>query len=393
MNLKTGSILFEKRADNIIIPASTTKVATILYALHRLKESELEKKVVADPAILKKVSRHYKFSHLNELPPYILQTDGTTFHILPYEELSLRSLLYGLLLSSGNDAANVIAHYIGGGSVEKFVEGMNEYVRSIGCSHTHFKNPHGLHVPGQVSTSREMALIAKEALKYPLVREIVKTSEYLRPSTNLQNAMTMRQGNRLVTEGKLHLDEAFGMKTGYTSDGGYCLLACAFDGKRALVASLYNSQEQNDRYHDAIEMFTKAFEEKPESRRLFNSEDVFVISLSEKCKVKVRLERPVEWEEFASEKPKLTTQLSPFVTDAMVIKKGEHIANLLLFANDTYSESFPLYATEEMRPPLLKLYKKQLVWFSLALLMVLSWMVATARKASRRQPGVTRRDA
>jgi D-alanyl-D-alanine carboxypeptidase (penicillin-binding protein 5/6) len=267
MNVSNGAILFEKKMHDKIHPASTTKIATALFVLSLT--NDLEQMVVATKQSLRSVSRKYKDENLDRLPPYILQTDGTSFKIMEGEQLSLRSLLYGLLLSSGNDAANVIAAHFGEGDIGVFMEKMNLFLSSIGCKNSFFCNPHGLHHKDQISTAYDMAIIAKEAIKNPIIAQIVRSKEFLRPKTNKQQERIITQANRLVIPGKLQFDEAIGMKTGYTQNAGYCLLAAATDGKRDLVAALFNAKEDSIRYRDAISLFSLAFEEEKTSRLLF----------------------------------------------------------------------------------------------------------------------------
>ena len=351
MNIDTRSTLYEKRGDVKIFPASTTKMATILYAMHRLSEEQLDEKVIAPAEILKKVSRKFKDSHIEELPPYILQSDGTTFGIVAGEMMTMRDLLYGLLIASGNDAANVIAYHLGDGSIEKFMEEMNHYLYSIGCHNSHFVNPHGLHHPDQYSTPYEMALIGVESLKYPLVKQIIQTQSYDRPKTNKQKGRTLTQPNKLIKKGRLHFDEAFGMKTGYTADGGYCLLASASDGKRGLVAALYDAKEDNFRYRDAIEMFTRAFEEKAIERKLFNRGGVpFVEKLDEKHTLKMVPHEDVLVHYFPSESPHIATRLI-LEKSVAPINKGERVAHMEVSLNQNIVKRVPLFATKEIAPP------------------------------------------
>ena len=274
MNASNGAVLFERGSHEKIHPASTTKIATALFVLQLT--SDLDQMIRAPKEVLKSVSRKYKDEHIDSLPPYILQKDGTSFGILEGEELSIKSLLYGLLLSSGNDAANVLAYHFGKGDITAFMKDMNKYLSSIGCKETNFCNPHGLHHKLQVSSPYDMALIGRFAIKNRILADIVKAEHYLRPKTNKQEERIIKQPNRLVVPGKLHFEEAIGMKTGYTQNAGYCLVAAASDGKRDLVAALFHAKEDPIRYRDAISLFSAAFEEEPASRKLFEKGSEFV---------------------------------------------------------------------------------------------------------------------
>ncbi len=120
------------------------------------------------------------------------------------EVMSLRHLLYGAMLVSANDAANVIAKYVGG-SVSEFMDELNGYLHSLGAEDTHFMNPHGLFHPEHQTTASDMALIASEAMRDPMFRKIVSTVHHTRPKTNKQEPTTMLQSNKLLKKGKILL--------------------------------------------------------------------------------------------------------------------------------------------------------------------------------------------
>jgi len=113
INAKTGAILYEKNAHSRAYPASLTKIATCLYALKK-NNKELDELVTCPNHCLRKMNKSVKIAHNYKDPAYILEPDGTHFWIKRGEELPFRDLLYGMMLASGNDAANFIAHYIGG---------------------------------------------------------------------------------------------------------------------------------------------------------------------------------------------------------------------------------------------------------------------------------------
>lgn len=363
INADNGCTIVEKNHLKRIYPASTTKIVTALFALHQLRDSHLDIQVECPKECLQKVTREYKLKNLNVLPPYILQTDGTTFHLVAGEKISYKSLLYGLLVSSGNDAANVLAYHLGKGSIEQFMHELNQYVKSLGCAHSHFCNPHGLHHPNHYSTSYDMALIAMKALEIPLIRQIVSATYYDVPATNKQAARKIHQANKLLLQGKLYFEEAVGMKTGYTSDGGYCLLAAASNGQRNLIAAIYDSKERNIRYRDAIEMFTQAFEEKPITRTLFNAEDPpFKYALKKGKVLKAKIEDPIEITYYRSESPFITTQLE-FTRVALPILKGDLVGELHIDLAGQRIKSAHLYAAHTLRKPF---YRSMVFWLSLS---------------------------
>ncbi|EKE08412.1 MAG: hypothetical protein ACD_17C00181G0006, partial [uncultured bacterium] len=147
MNADTGALLFEKHAHVPSYPASITKIGTTLYILDQ--EVQLDQVCVVSTESLKRRPS----TDWEKYPPYWLDKDGTTMGLKIGEALTVEALLHGLLMVSGNDAANVLAENIGSGSVPQFIERVNEYLRKIGCKNTQFSNPHGLTHPDHWTTA------------------------------------------------------------------------------------------------------------------------------------------------------------------------------------------------------------------------------------------------
>jgi D-alanyl-D-alanine carboxypeptidase (penicillin-binding protein 5/6) len=259
-NPHNGAILYEKKAYEPQFPASTTKVATALYALHKGSD-RLEKLITADRESLASVTPEAKKRANYVLPSYWLETDGTHIGLKKDEQMRFKDLLAGLLIASGNDASNVIAKEIGG-SIPDFIAGLNAYLKDCGCRQTQFYNPHGLHHPKHVTTAYDMALITSKALQFKEFAEIVKSEIYSRPKTNMQQAVALKQTNLLVRKGKpQYYSKAIGVKTGYTSIARHNLVAAARDGKRTLIAVLFKSDSRVSNFTDAKKLFETAFNE------------------------------------------------------------------------------------------------------------------------------------
>lgn len=197
MDWETGQILYEKNALQKRPPASTTKVLTAILALERARLDDLV-------TISSRAAR----------------VPGSSMHVRAGETYTLRELLYGLLLHSGNDAAVAIAEHVAG-SVEAFAQLMNEKARAIGARSSHFLNPHGLHQPGHYSTAYDLALITRYALENPVFAEVVRqrSAEVLVG----EEVRSLRNTNRLLWM----YEGADGVKTGTTSAAGACLIASA----------------------------------------------------------------------------------------------------------------------------------------------------------------------
>lgn len=213
MDAASSRVLFEKNAYSKRAIASTTKIMTAVVALENgnLKDTVTVSKRAA-------------------------AIRGSTIKLRYNEKLSLRELMYGLLLKSGNDAAIAIAEHIGG-SVEKFVDMMNEKAKDLNLKNTNFKTPHGLDADGHYSTAYELALIARYALKNPLFSQIVRTTSASITDRSLNNTnemLSMYPG-------------ADGVKTGYTGKAGRCLVTSATRGSWRVISVVLNCASKTKR--------------------------------------------------------------------------------------------------------------------------------------------------
>lgn len=206
INQDTGDVLFQKNADMRMNPASTTKIMTILLAL----EYGDINRVVTIP------------KEAAEVP-----LDSSMVPITVGEEMTFLDLLYGFMLKSGNDAGNAIAVLVAG-SVDGFVDMMNDRAAELGCTNTHFVNAHGYTAEGHYTTARDMARITQEAMKFDIFRKIVAAGEYTMNPSSLRGEMIVRNSNMLVTWGSPYRYQyATGVKTGTTSAAGQCLVGSA----------------------------------------------------------------------------------------------------------------------------------------------------------------------
>ncbi len=212
-------------------PASLTKIMTAIVAADNSDVSDMVNISIDGPG-------------------FSLSTDSTIMGIEPGMRLSMRDLLYGLLLPSGNDAALAIAEYVAGGTPE-FVEMMNDKARELALANTHFSNPHGLDDPGLYTSAYDMAVMGNELLKYPELAEIVRTDIY-QPDWDGPAVTNL---NGLVGEGGY--PGAVGIKTGYTDLAQQTMVAAAErDGRLIIVAVLGSSYI----YQDVMSLLDWAFE-------------------------------------------------------------------------------------------------------------------------------------
>lgn len=260
MDGKTGKVLFEKNAQKPAYPASTTKIATALLLLNRYRDC-LGNLYTAERDSLISISPEAKKQSNYKSPSHWIETGSTHIGLKRGEQLSLYDLLHGLMLASGNDAANVIAQSLGG-TIPQYMEQVNAYVKSIGCLNTHYNNPHGLHHPEHVTTAYDLALMAKKGLEDPIFRSVVGTPRYTCLQTNLQEERTLVQGNLLLRSGSHFYPKAIGVKTGYTQAAGKNLVAAAQSGDRELIAVVLGYRgPRAELYNDVQSMFEAAFNE------------------------------------------------------------------------------------------------------------------------------------
>ncbi len=266
INAETGAILYGKDPYAACYPASITKIATALYALEK-KGHALDEQVAATRQCVARVSPVAKHADYDRYPSHLIETDWSNVGIRAGEIFSLRTLLYALLLSSGDDAANVIAHQVSG-DFGKFMDELNTFMASKGLKNTYFRNPHGLHHPEHRTTAYDMAMLTREGLKHPFFRQAVRTIKHPRPKSDT----FFHQSNKLLRSGPHFYPKAVGVKTGYTSHAGFTLVAAAEHEGRTLIAVVLGAPDAPSRYRDATRLFEAAFAQKPQMRTYFSAE-------------------------------------------------------------------------------------------------------------------------
>jgi len=349
INADTGAILYEKNAHALHYPASITKIVTAICALEKVGDN-LDIMLTADQDCIGTITEEAFRRSNYTLPAYLLIPDGSHIGIKRGEQLSLRDLLYGLMVASGDDAANVIAKHVSG-TIPQFVEEMNLFAKRVGCQSTTFYNPHGLHHPKQQTTAYDMALISKEAMKNPMFREIVGTVRYTRPKTNKQEPSILIQTNKLQRKGPLYYPKAIGIKTGYYSLAGSTLVAAAKDGDRTLIAVLLKVENGKDRFIDAKNMFEMAFRQ-PKVQRVIlkKGPQKFATELagaSKKIKSYTAQDTTIEY--YPAEEPTIKYLLVWNKDNKLPIAKDQHIGDLvLLLENGQIHSKVPLLAQEKV---------------------------------------------
>lgn len=352
INAENGNVLYEKNARAALFPASLTKMATALFVIEN--SATLEHKILVSTQA---VSLYEKKSL--EDPSYFLEKAGSSIGLKIGEKVSLKSLLYGLLVASGNDAANVIAEAVGG-SIPLFMQELNHYLYSLGCENTHFLNPHGLHHPQHQTTAYDLSLIARRAMKDPFFRKIVSSERYFLPKTNKQDEKRLLQTNAFVCRDSLEFyPYALGIKTGYTSQARHNIALAAEYKGRFLIAIIMGAKNSKERYKDAKTLFEMAFAEEREKRVVVKKLKKFHHDCDgNKTLVTGVLKEDVVINYYPSEKSSVKA-FAHWENLKLPIKKGQKVGKIIVKdENDNTLQAESLYADQEVSSSFFSSLKK-----------------------------------
>ena len=228
-------ILFEKDAHEKMAPASMTKIMTLLLVAEAISDNRisLDQEVTASE--------------------YAVSMGGSQVYLEANSKYKISELIKAVGIGSANDAAVVLAEVVGG-TVENFVAMMNSKAKELGLTDTNFKNPHGLDEANHYSTAYDMAMIASELVKYDFILDVTSTYEdhFTHPNGN---SIWLVNTNSLIR----FYDGIDGLKTGFTTEAGYCLTATKkVDDMRILTVTM-NAETRDDRNSDTIKLMESAF--------------------------------------------------------------------------------------------------------------------------------------
>lgn len=314
MDVESGRVLYQYRGNAQMKIASTTKIMTALVAI--------ENGTLSNVVTIKKSETGI---------------EGTSMYLKSGERLTLETLLYGLLLCSGNDAAVAIADHVGG-SQKKFVAMMNNRAKELGMKNTSFANPNGLDDPHHYSSALDMAKLACAAMKNETLVRIVSTKSVV------IGGRTMKNHNRLLS----YMDGCIGLKTGYTKAAGRTLVSCAVKNGQKLVA--VTLQDGND-WVDHEQLYEYGFATFPAKTVLTMGKSVKKLSVKGSFSADVPLiaSDTVRWPAAKNEKltvklnvPKYLTaptKVGAVVGQAIVLLNGKTVKRVdLLCGEDTLPE-------------------------------------------------------
>ncbi len=352
INPSTGVIIYEKNADKHMFPASTTKIMTAYLALSKL---DLNKECTASATAVD------------------IDRDGSNMGISQGEILTVRQLIDSLVIHSANDAANVLAEEISG-SIDEFVNLMNTTAKELGMSNTNFENPHGYHSSNHYTTARDMALLACKAMENDVFVEMVGMRRLTIPPTNKYSTeRVFSTRNALInpySDISLQYRFATGIKTGHTSNAGYCFVGSAVKNDMDLISVVFKSSSYNRAFIDTKNLFEHAYS-KYRMRTVIKSDE-----LASTCNVRwawgkehlvLKTNKDVKTilprDNYAEELLKSEITIKDKITAP--IKEGEELGTVKFFYDNELVADSPLYASRSVARNYFKMLSSFLLngWF------------------------------
>ena len=321
INADTGEVIYEHNADERLPMASTTKIMT---ALLLCEMGDLNKEITVTAEMVR--------------------VEGSSMGLLAGDKVTLHDLLYGMMLASGNDAANVTA-YVLGGTVDGFVKLMNQKAEEIGMNNTNFVTPSGLDADEHYSTARDMALLARYALRNEEFSKAVSAEKATLNYGNPPYKRTLTNHNKLLKS----YEYAIGVKTGFTKKSGRCLVSAAeCDGKKVIAVTL---KDPND-WDDHINMIDYGLSAIKTTEIVADKDEYEIPVISgDEASVKVKIEpysvSTLDDADFTCE-----VQLPKFLYAP--IKEGEQIGNVVYRKNETVIDTVPLFSEIEIESETVK---------------------------------------
>ena len=228
----TETVLYSKDADEKMFPASLTKIMTCLVVL---EHGDLDSIVTVSETALEGLEPG---SEMNEKT-----------HLRPGEQIRLEDLIYYVMIESANEGCIAVAEHIAG-STDAFVALMNQTAAELGCTGTHFVNPHGLHDEDHYTTANDLMKITLKALENETFCTITDSASYELPATNMQEGRTLSSTNQLINDrmasNAYYYSKASGVKTGFTTPAGRCLVSTATNDNLDLLSIILKAQTLQD---------------------------------------------------------------------------------------------------------------------------------------------------
>lgn len=360
----TGEILYARNIHEKLYPASLTKVMTALLVLEAIDEGRIAMDTVLTASE----------SAIANLPD-----DGSNAGIQVGEELTVEQLLHCILVVSANEACDILAEAVSG-SVEAFVARMNERAAELGCENTHFMNANGLHSVEHYTTAWDLYLIVSQARTYDVFLRICNTKFYeLAPTNKNPSPRKYYTTNYLISTAR-NADYLYkganGVKTGSTSDAGYCLIASAERGERALLSVVLGAERvtredgtrDTQSFSETVRLFDYGFDEFQRAVILDTQEliDEVEVTLSqEQNMVKVHPAQSIERLIPADISVEDITRTVTFVSESVEapVSRGQVLGSVTLSYGDTVYATVELLADEDVSASRLLVFQRDVLEF------------------------------
>lgn len=363
-----GDILYEKNANNLMYPASTTKILTAIVAI---ENCSLDEKIVASESAISAIKSGY-----------------TNANIQIGEELTMEQLLYALLLNSANEAANVIAERVGG-SIENFANMMNAKAIELGCRSTHFVNANGIHSDEHYTTASDLATIARYCMQNETFRKMVSTLEYQLPATEQYPSTDriLKNSNSLLkSENNFYYPYAIGIKTGFTTQAKNCLVSASNKDGLELISVVLHAEATEDgrsaRYLDTINLLEYGNTNYKsctilDKNQIVNtidisnaSEDSKKLNIVAKERLAITLPNSEEMR-IESSKININDNLEAPIESGTVIGTANYLVNGKVFETDLIAESNVKLPVKEENNYQLKYFSIVYIFLGLALIRII----------------------
>lgn len=359
----TEEILYARNIHERLYPASLTKIMTATLVLEAIDRGALSLDTVLTAS---------------ETALAGLPADGSNAGIKVGEELTVQDLLYCILVVSANEACNILAEAVSG-SVDTFVEAMNAKAAALGCGDTHFANTNGLTDPNHYTTAWDIYLITKEARTHEDFMPLANTKQAVIPATNLSGERNYYTTNYLISSWRAAgyvYSGAEGIKTGSTSDAGYCLVSSASRDGRSLLSvvlgasrvTLEDGTNQVQSFSETIRLFDYGFDNF--SRKIILHTDELIgevpVTLSQEVdSVKVHPAQEIECliptdVEFTD----LTREWSPISESVEApITRGQVLGQITVSLDGTVYGTVDLLADSDVSASKLLVFQRDLMLF------------------------------
>jgi len=354
INGKTGAVLYAKDPDTPKYPASIIKIVTALYALE--KNIPMNTEFTTSREAVKTINAYEKQKNFKKYPPYLLEHDVVAYGAKVGEIFQFDDLLAGIMLHSAGDFCNILAEGIEG-SIPKYVECCNKFLKANQINSTVMMNPHGLHHPDQVTTARDMANIARIALRHPRFRQYTTTLVHNVPPTNINNqAVPILNSNRLLRKGSFYYPKCIGVKTGYMGAAKHTIVAAAEDEQgRLLIAVLLKEPQRNLIFSEAKMLFERAYAEQQQEKRFLEAGKLpFDLHMTKsKVALSVAAGQSIAYSYFPAEETPVKLEYA-WNDLKLPIIKGDHVGSAkLLDSTGTVIQESPIYSLVDVEEPML----------------------------------------